>query len=279
MRPGPSVLVVCAVVATLTITWPLARGAEAGGLRTLAIAGSGSALALTRHLATAFTLVRRDIALEISSGIGSTGGIMAVADGAIDLGLSSRPLRDSEQAAGLVEVPFAISPLVVGAHPTVADDAVTSAALVEIYRGTRRHWSDGEEIVVLNREPGDANVAVLSRHVPGFAEAFAEASRARRWAVLYTHQDMSRAIARTPYAMGTIDGCSLAVERSPIKALQLDGVAPTAENVRAGRYRVVRPLTLVYRAGRLPAQARAYLDFVRSGQGREAIRAAGCVPA
>jgi phosphate transport system substrate-binding protein len=278
MRRAAAVLLASSMAASL-VGVGAADGQMTLPARKLAIAGTGAALAITRHLAAAFTDAHRDIRVEVPGSVGSTGGIRAVYDGAVDLGVTSRPLTEDERALGLVAVPFVLSPLIIGAHPGVPDGDVSSAALVEIYRGTRTRWSDGHEIVVLNRELGDANVALIALHVPGFGEAFMEAARARRWTVFYTHHDMIRALAMTPFSIGTTDGCSVAVERLPIKTLALDGVAPTAEQMRARRYPLVRHLALVHLADRLSPEARAYLRFVRSPEGRDAIRRTGCVPA
>lgn len=62
----------------------------------LIIAGSGSNLAITRVLAREFIRRHPEITLDIPASIGSKGGIRAVAEGAIDVGLASRPLNASK---------------------------------------------------------------------------------------------------------------------------------------------------------------------------------------
>lgn len=241
-------------------------------------AGSGSNLAITRLLADAFTRVRPEIKIEIPASIGSIGGIRAAADGAIAVGLTSRPLLEHEKGWGLTVVPYARTAVVIAAHPSVADDGISFEDLVQIYKGTRSHWKDGREIIVLTREPRDSSIGVLERAIPGFKEAYTESQRARRWFTFYTDQEMSRALARTPYAIGVSEFGAITVERLPIKALKVNGVFPTPESVAGGRYPLVKTLAFVFRKETLPTEARAFLDFVRSKEGKRILKSNGLLP-
>jgi phosphate transport system substrate-binding protein len=244
----------------------------------LVFAGSGSNLPITRLLADAFRRVRPDIKIEVPASIGSTGGVRAAADGAITVGLLSRPLREQERGLGLTVVPFARTAVVIGAHPSVADDGISFEDLVQIYRGTKSRWRDGREIIVLTREPGDSSIEVLERVVPGFKQAYAESQSTKRWITLLTDQEMNRLMARTPYAIGLSDMGAITVERLAIKVLKIGGVLPTPETVLSGRYPLVKSLSFAFLKERLPAGAKAFLDFVRSKDGGKILRANGYAP-
>jgi phosphate transport system substrate-binding protein len=244
----------------------------------LIVAGSGSNLPITRLLAEAFRRARPEITIEVPASIGSTGGIRAAAEGAVALGVISRPLRDQEKGLGLAVLPYARTAVVIGAHPTVAEDGITSDDLVEIYKGTKTRWKDGREIVVLTREPGDSSIEVLEGAIPGFKAAYAESHRAKRWTVVFTDQEMNRLMARTPSAIGLSDVGAITAERLPLKTLKVNGVLPSPENVLSGRYPLVKTLAFVYRQDRLPAGATAFLDFVRSRQGGQILKANGYLP-
>ena len=112
--------------------------------RPLTFAGSGTNLPIIRALAEAFRRAHPDVNIDVPASIGSTGGIRAAAEGAIAVGLISRPLRDREKGLGLIVVPYARTAVVIGAHPTVADDGITFEDLVSIYRGVKSRWKDGE---------------------------------------------------------------------------------------------------------------------------------------
>jgi len=188
----------------------------------LIAAGSGVNLGITRLLAKAFMNDHPQITIEVPGSIGTKGAIAAVTDGTITFGLISRSLKDGERSPGMVARPYARVPIVVGVHPTVADDELTFKDLVDIYRGAKTRWKDGNEIIVQTREPFDSGLQVLEKQVPGFQEAYAESRQAKRWSVFFTDQDANRALSRTRYAIGISDLGMIATEHLGIKVLKLN---------------------------------------------------------
>lgn len=245
----------------------------------LVVAGSGTALPSVRPLAEAFRRLHPNITIDIPPSLGSAGGIRAAANGAVAVGLASRPLKDSEKAWGLTVLPYARTIVVIAAHPTVADGGITLEELVQIYRGTKTRWSDGREIIVLTREPGNSSLGVLEEEVPGFKEAYFASQRARRWAIMYTYEEMIRVLGRTPYAIGLADMGAITTQRLTIKPLKVNGVLPTPENVLSGRYPLVKTMAFVFLKDKLSAEAKAFVDFVRSREGERILRANGYLPA
>lgn len=266
-------ILVCCLAST---AWPQAPQQPA--LQTLTAAGSGVNLGITHLLARAFMDAHPQVRVEVPGSIGTKGAITAVFDGAIALGLISRPLKEEEKAEGLVAVPYARSPIVVGAHPTVADDEITSQDLVDIYRGTKTRWKDGSMIFVQSREPFDSGFMVLQEKIPGFKEAYQESHQARRWSVNFTDQDSNRALTVTPHAIGITDLGMVATEHLEIKILKLNGIMPSLETLLADQYPLSRDLFFLYREGTLPEGAKAFLDFVRSEAGGKILRSNGYLP-
>ena len=244
----------------------------------LVVAGSGTNLDITRRLAEEFRRAHPDIRIDVPPSIGSGGAIRAAADGVIAIGLVSRALKETESSLGLTALPYARTVLVIGAHAAVVDDGLTSAELVAIYDGTRSRWRDGREIVVLTREPGDSSIETLEREIPGFKRAYAESQRVKRWTTLFTDQEMNRLLSRTPYAVGLSHAGDIAIEKRPIKALKLNGIAPSPENAQSGRYPLVKTLSFVFVKDRLRPEAKAFIDFARSRQAEPILRAHGFLP-
>jgi phosphate transport system substrate-binding protein len=212
----------------------------------------------------------------VHASIGSSGGIQALLDGVIDIALVSRPLRDGEREQGLIAVPYARVPVVIAVHANVPEARITRQELVEIFDGTRRTWSDGSPIVVLQRERGDSSHAAIDRVVPGFAEANERAYEAARWRVLYRDDAMREALADTSGAIGLFSEGSIPASL-PIKALAIDDVLPSPETVRSGAYPFHKDFALVTRdAPQGPAAA--FAAFVLSTAGREIIEASGALP-
>ena len=243
----------------------------------LTFAGSGANLAITRILADAFTRAHPEIKISVPASIGSTGAIRAAAERAITIGLISRPLNEKEQGLGLTVIPYAKTAVVIGAHPSVVEDGITFEELVRIYKGEKLRWQDARGIVVLTREPGDSSIAALEREIPGFKEAYAESQQAKRWTTSYTDQEANKLLSKTPYAIGVSDMGTITSEKLPIKVLKVNGVFPTAENVLRGRYSLVKTLAFVFFQDKLPAEANAFKDFVRSKAGEKILKASGYV--
>lgn len=244
----------------------------------LVLAGSGSNLSITRLLAKAFMEQHPEIRVEVPASIGSSGGIKAVTESAIDIGLVSRPLKSEESELGLTALPYARTAVVVGVHPTVTEDETTFEDLVNIYKGIKSSWKGGHQIIVLSREPGDSSILVLERGIPGFREAYSESQQDRRWTTLFTDQQMNELLAKTPFAIGISDLGTILIEQLGIKVLNLNGVLPTVDTIRNGRYPLVKDLAFVYMKDKLSEGARAFLDFARSSQRTLILKDNGYVP-
>ncbi len=245
---------------------------------TSVLAGCASNGPITRLLVSAFTEARPGLRIEVKVA-GSTNGIWLAAEGAVPIGLTSRSLRENEKGLGLTVVPYARTPLVIAAHPSVADVGITASQLVGVYKGMRARWSDGQDVVLLTRERGDGSIQVLSQGIVGFGEAYASAEWARRGTIVYSEQEMHRLLAATPFALGLSDLGTLTVERLPIKAMKINGVAPTLEEVASGRYPFVKTLAFAFREATLAPTAKAFVDFTRSPEGARILRANGYLPA
>ncbi|MDZ4183765.1 MAG: substrate-binding domain-containing protein [Desulfuromonadales bacterium] len=244
----------------------------------LIFAGSGTNLPIVRVLAEAFARSHPGISIEVPASIGSSSGIRAAADGAIAIGLISRPLKENEKGLGLEIVTYARTPLVIGVHASVAEEEISSSGIVAIYRGEKRTWPNGAEIIVLTREPGDSTIEVMSREVPGFGAIYEESRKAKRWTILLKDLEMNQVLAKTPHALGFSDLGALTVEGHKIKALRVNGVAPTLANAKSGEYPLVKTLMLVYHPEKIPPAAREFLAFIRSPQGTKILLANGYLP-
>jgi phosphate transport system substrate-binding protein len=243
----------------------------------LVLAGSGSNLPLTRVLAEAFRQRTPGARIVVQESIGSTGGIQAVKDGAIDVGLVSRPITDDEARLGLVVTPYARVPVVVAANPTVPDRCTSAGDLVAMYAGAFPRWSDGSRVVVLQRERGDSSFRAVSRLVPGLSAQNDAAYRENRWRVLYDDRAMQEALMSTEGAVGIFDLGAIEVQRLPIKVLCIDGAVPSTAGAAAGSYPYFKDLSFVT-AGAPSGAAAELLAFVLSPAGRKLVASAGYVP-
>ncbi len=241
----------------------------------LHIAGSGSCIPLTRMLAGT-AMQRLDVSPEVHASIGSGGGIRALRDGAIDLAVVSRTLRDEEIEAGLVYTPFARIPVVVAAGLDVSDRGVSYAQLEALFAGRQDTWSDGSNVVVLLREAGDSSHRVVEAVVPGLAEITAQARTSGVVRVLYHDAAMQVALANTSGALG-LHGNGVDASLAGFRALAVEGIEPTEANVESGRYPFVKELAFVT-DGPPAGEVKTFVDFALSPNGRALLRVRGGVP-
>lgn len=244
----------------------------------LAIAGSGTNLAGIRILTKAFKKLHPDIPIDVPASLGSAGGIRAVAEGAVSIGLISRPLRTSEENMGLAIVSYAKTAVVIGVNADVPDTEISSRELLDIYKGKKTLWQNGHEIIVLLRDSADSTTDLLRARIPGFREIYDECQRTQRWITLYTDQDMNNTIVKTPSSVGLSDVGSITANHLPIKILKLNGFFPSPENVLNGRYPLVKTLSFVYVKSKVSRGAKIFMDFAQSKGGIRILRENGYLP-
>ena len=205
---------------------------------------------------------------------GSGSGIKAVQEGRCDIGLSSRDLKAEEKEAGLSGTVLAYDGIAIIVHPEnpVADLSVETIA--KIYTGeiTNRSEVGGNdaEIVLIGREAGSGTR-------DGFESITDTEDACQYRQELTSTGDVITTVAQNPGAIGY---ASVASVKDTVKALKVDGVAPTEETIKDGSYVVQRPFVLVTKTGvELSDAAFKFFTYITSADANEIISAAGVVPA
>lgn len=242
----------------------------------IVISGTGDSQELMRVLAEAFMKKHSDCEIEVPNSIGSSKGIKAVANGQIDLARVARLLKEDEKKLGLTYQLFARSPVVFAVHPSVADiNNITSEQIVGIYSGKITDWSQlggkAGKIYPIARETGDSSLLVLNEKLPGFADV---------------NNLAAKMVYLTPEAVAVLTGHERTIGYVPLPAtmgtqlriLKVNGVYPSIENIRNGKYNLVASFGIVYKdKPKEPAQR--FIDFLCSEEGHKIITAMGAVPA
>jgi len=239
------------------------------------IAGSGTNLQITAKLAAAYNK-KNNSSIEVPKSIGSDGAIKAVQTGTIDLGLISRDLTAAEKGAGFKEIPYARVGIVFATHPSTPDTDVSKEDIVKIHQGVKTTWSNGNKIVVLIRGKHDSSNLILFSLIPGMAEAIDESLHEKRWQVMYHDVDMSAALRNKPGVFGHTDTTDIKLNPG-IKALTVNGVAATPENIQTGYYPYSKELSFVYKEP-LSERAKAFVLFATSDEGLGIITGNGGTP-
>ena len=204
---------------------------------------------------------------------GSGSGIQAVSEGRCDIGLSSRALKDDEKVSGLKETIVALDGIAIIVNPQNPVKDLSLEQIAKIYTGEITNWKDvgGEdaEIVLIGREAGSGTR-------DGF-ESITETKDACQYRQELTSTgDVITTVSQNPNAIGY---ASLAAIKDSVKALTVNGVAPTEATVKDGTYLVQRPFVLVTKEGAaLSETAQKFFDFATSADAASIISAAGAVP-
>ena len=219
--------------------------------------------------------------MEANSGVnftynptGSGSGITAVSEGRCDIGLSSRALKDSEVASGLVGTVLAYDGIAVIVNPANTVEDLDIETIAKIYTGEITNWSEvggaDAEIVLVGREAGSGTRS-------GFEELTETVDKGQYRQELTSTGDVITAVAQNPDAIGY---ASLASVKDSVKALKVTGVTPSEETVKDGTYLIQRPFVLVTKEGvALSPVAQAFFDYATKGQANDIITASGVVPA
>lgn len=204
---------------------------------------------------------------------GSSAGIESVLAGSVDIGNSSRNLKDDEKSAGAAENIVAIDGIAVVADPANKVEDLTKDQLVSIYTGETKNWSevggDDQAIVVVGREAGS-----------GTRSAFEELLDIADACVYANELDSTGAVmakvASTPGAIGYV---SLDVVDDSVKALKLDGVDATEENIKAGNYALSRPFVMATKGeiSEQKTEVQALFDYLTSDEGKALIKSVGLI--
>jgi phosphate transport system substrate-binding protein len=241
------------------------------------IAGSGAAIPLLSRLAQAWSASHPSPRIVVEPSVGSTGGVRAVSEMAIDLGVVARPLKPSEAGPALVVIPLARDAVVLAGHPALPIDDISSSFLVDLMTGTRTAFEDGSHAAFLLRDRDDTAHSALEQVVPGLRTPREQAHATRRFPVLRHDDAMGIALSATPGAIGPFSLGAILSEHLPLRVLAIDGVRPTTEGVKTGAWKASRDLSFVVRRDRIERSA-SFLAFARSDEGAKVIGDSGYVP-
>ena len=160
--------------------------------------------------------------------------------------------------------------MVVNNSNTVSD--LSTEQLRKIATGEITNWSEvggqDAEIVLVGREAGSGTR-------DGFESILDVKDSCVYSQELNATGAVIAAVSANPNAIGY---ASLSAVESTVKAITVDGVAPSEETVLDGSYKVQRPFVMVTsQSAQLSDAAKAFIEFSTSPQAAEIISAAGAV--
>ena len=284
-----SFLTVCgAVAAAAALTACGGSASSAAASSTSAVAGStvSSAAALSGSVATGGSTSMKNVIAALTEGFaevepgvtvsydptGSGAGITGATDKTLDIGLSSRALKDDEKA-DVEGTTIALDGIAIIVNNASKVEDLTVDQLKQMFTGEITNWSevggDDGEIVLIGREAGSGTR-------DGF-ESIVDVKDSCKYAQELTATGaVISAVEANPLAIGY---ASLSAVGDTVKMVTVGGVECSEETVKDGSYEVQRPFVFVTnKSVTLSEQAQAFFDFATSADAADLIRTAGAVP-
>ncbi len=249
---------------------------------TVTVKGSDTMVILTQRWAEDYMKKAGGKKVQVTGG-GSGTGIAALINGTTDVANASREMKASERAkvqqrfrSQPVETAVAKDGVAVYVHASNPVAQLTKAQLKAIYLGDLTNWKDvggpDARIVIYSRENSSGTYVFFKEHVlddmdfhpaaqtlPGTA-AVVNAVSKEKWGIGY---------GGAAYAAG--------VKEVRIAGADGKGYLPTAENVKAGKYPLSRPLYMYTRA-KPAGEAKEFIDFCLSPEGQSIVTQVGYFP-
>ena len=286
-----SFLAVCgaaAAAAALTACGGSASSAAASSVASTASSAAASTASgsLSGNVATGGSTSMKNVIAALTEGFaevepgvtvsydptGSGAGITGATDKTLDIGLSSRALKDEEKndVDGTV---IALDGIAIIVNKASKVEDLTVDKLKQMFTGEITNWADvgGDdgEIVLIGREAGSGTR-------DGF-ESIVDVKDSCKYAQELTATGaVISAVEANPLAVGY---ASLSAVGDTVKMVTVGGVECSEETVKDGSYEVQRPFVFVTnKSVTLSEQAQAFFDFATSTDAADLIRTAGAVP-
>ena len=234
----------------------------------LILAGSTSVQPFAEALAQAYVKLHPEISIDVQGG-GSSAGIMSAQTDTADIGMSSRNLKDDETKLWSVEI--AKDGLVVIVNPKNPIVGLTLSQVRDIYSGAVTNWSqlggNNAAIHVITREEGSGTRSAFESLVMNKLDIDP------RSIVQDSNGTVRLLVGDDVNAVGYI---SLGLVNTKVRALQLDGVIASRENVINGTYTLSRPYLFVCH-NEPTGEVKAFIDYVLSPQGKAVLDLEGLI--
>lgn len=280
-----SFLTVCgAAAAAAALT--ACGGSASSSASTAASSAASSTAALSGNVAAGGSTSMKNVIAALTEGFaevepgvtvsydptGSGAGITGATDKTLDIGLSSRALKDDEKA-DVEGTTIALDGIAIIVNNASKVEDLTVDQLKQMFTGEITNWSevggDDGEIVLIGREAGSGTR-------DGF-ESIVEVKDSCKYAQELTATGaVISAVEANPLAIGY---ASLSAVGDTVKMVTVGGVECSEETVKDGSYEVQRPFVFVTnKSVTLSEQAQAFFDFATSADAADLIRTAGAVP-
>lgn len=223
----------------------------------------------------------KEIVVNVASG-GSGAGIKAIEENTADFGMLARGLKENEEKIeGLQADTLGMDALTISVNPqnpiTKLVDNLSTEEIMKFFSGEYKKWSDfdkslpDEDIVVVIRDLGGGAHEVFQKNVMGEVAVREDAIQAPSMGALV------QKIIENKNAIGYASYGVSKQNEGKVYPIKVDGVEATEDTILDGSYKIARPLIVVHK-GELGKEKQAFLDFLKSDEGKNILHELGFVP-
>ena len=236
------------------------------------IAGGTAHIPVMKDAAQQIMAANPKISLTVAGG-GSGVGVQKVGAGLVDIGNTGRPLTPEETAQyGLKSFAFALDGVAVAVNPQNPVNTLSPQQVRDIFAGRIKNWQEvggkNAPINLFTRDEASGTREVFWEKLLQKGPVLDKAN------VVAYNGAMKVALAQDPNAIGYL---GIGHVDATVKAIKLDGVEPTQENAKSGKYPVVRHLYMNTKGEPQPL-VKAFIDYIYSPAGAKIIQKSGYIP-
>lgn len=250
-----SIIVVIAAVALIFLSTSSSSNIE--------IVGSTSVQPVAEKLAEEYNNQNPDVKINVQGG-GSSVGIKSTQDGTADIGTSSKSLKNDEKQ-GLTEYELGKDGIVIAVNNKNTVSDLTQEQLKDIFSGKITNWKQvggsDAKINLITREDGSGTLDAFESIVMGDTKMSSNA------VVQSSTEAVKQSVKQDPNAIGFV---SYAHMSSDVKALSIDGIAPSEETIADATYKLQRPFLLLVK-GTPTGEVKKFIDWVMSKEGTKIL--------
>ncbi len=236
------------------------------------ISGGTAHIPVLKLAARKIMTANPNIKISIAGG-GSGVGIKQVGETLVDIGNSGRKPSEAELNKYPLKMhQWAIDGVGVVVNPQNPVKSLTTAQLKDIYAGKLTNWNamggPDKSINIYTRDNASGTRAVF------WKKALVKGDISAKAHFVSSNGAMKTAVSQDPYAIGYVSVGHIDESVAPVA---LDGVVPTLENVKQGKYKVARGLYSNTK-GDPQGLTQKFIDYLYSAEGQQLVAEKGFIP-
>ena len=268
---------VARALAGVALLLATACGGPGPGDGVLRVSGSTTVNPVAADAAEA--LRRQGLKVTVDAQGGSAGGIAQLAQGQVEVAMSSKPIAEEDRAAfpsaDFVTTQIGSDAVGIVVHREIVDGGVGSLSreqLTALFEGRVRNWKElggpDVEVFVYDKEPGRGTREVIDAYLYGTEKA-PPPPRANNVAVVGGNEEGRAKVLSTPGGVTPLS-TSFITGYPKLAAVAVGGVEPTPAHIVDRSYALSRPLYLITN-GPPGGTAKTFVDYVLSEQGQRLV--------